>query len=82
MPSQAFTDVIQRVDRLDSEEQYVLLEYLTDTLMPAMDAGRPIIQLGGVLGDLDVPADSDPIAETLDELRRERAAHFDEEWPA
>jgi predicted DNA-binding antitoxin AbrB/MazE fold protein len=46
--------------------------------------GRKIIRLGGLFSaDLaGVPEDADPVADALAELRRERAAKFDEEWPA
>lgn len=45
--------------------------------------GRKIIRLGGLINaDLSgVPDDQDPVAEVLAELRRERARHFDEQWP-
>ena len=43
--------------------------------------GRRILRLGGVLAQQAMPvsADADPIAETLTELRRERATHFEAE---
>jgi predicted DNA-binding antitoxin AbrB/MazE fold protein len=46
--------------------------------------GRKIIRLGGLFSaDLaGIPEDEDPVADALAELRRERAAQFDEEWPA
>jgi len=45
--------------------------------------GRKIIRLAGLFqADLSgIPEDQDPVAEALAELRRERAKHFDEEWP-
>ena len=46
--------------------------------------GRKIIRLSGLFNaDLSgIPDDQDPVAEALAEFRRERARHFDEEWPA
>ncbi len=45
--------------------------------------GRKIIRLRGLFSaDLSgFPDDYDPVVETLSELRRERAKHFDEQWP-
>lgn len=45
--------------------------------------GRKIIRLSGLFNaDLSgVPDDQDPVAEALAEFRRERARHFDEQWP-
>ena len=45
--------------------------------------GRRLVRLGGILADYlpAIPEDEDPVAEVLAELRRERARHFDEEWP-
>jgi hypothetical protein len=45
--------------------------------------GRRLVRLSGLFSaDLsNVPDDEDPVAEALAELRRERAKHFDEEWP-
>jgi len=45
--------------------------------------GRKIIRLAGLFSANlnDVPEDEDPVADALAELRRERARHFDEEWP-
>ncbi|MGH9766490.1 MAG: hypothetical protein ACREAB_03570 [Blastocatellia bacterium] len=43
--------------------------------------GRSIIRLGGVWETYlpEIPEDSDPVREALDELRREQAAHFEAE---
>lgn len=43
--------------------------------------GRRIIRLGGILTEYEsnIPEDQDPIADALDELRRERAANSEEE---
>ena len=45
--------------------------------------GRTIIRLGGLFSAnlSDIPEDEDPVADALADLRRERATHFDEEWP-
>lgn len=45
--------------------------------------GRKIIRLSGLFNaDMSgIPDDQDPVAEALAELRRERARHFDEQWP-
>lgn len=45
--------------------------------------GRRLIDLGGIFSSYlpAIPEDEDPVAEVLAELRRERARHFDEEWP-
>jgi len=45
--------------------------------------GRRIIRLEGLFqADLsNIPDDQDPVADALEELRRERARHFDEQWP-
>ena len=45
--------------------------------------GRRLVRLSGLFSaDLsNIPDDEDPVADTLAELRRERAKHFDEEWP-
>lgn len=45
--------------------------------------GRRLIRLSGLFSaDLsNVPDDEDPVREALEELRRERAQHFDEQWP-
>ncbi len=45
--------------------------------------GRKIIELSGLFNaDLSgIPDDQDPVAEALAEFRRERARHFDEQWP-
>ena len=45
--------------------------------------GRRLIRLSGLFSaDMsNVPEDEDPVAEALAELRRERAKHFDEQWP-
>ena len=45
--------------------------------------GRRIINLDGLFqADLsNIPDDRDPVAEALEELRQERARHFDEQWP-
>ena len=45
--------------------------------------GRKLIRLSGLFSaDLsNVPDNEDPVREALDELRRERARHFDEQWP-
>lgn len=45
--------------------------------------GRRLVRLSGLFSaDLsNVPDDEDPVAEALAELRRERAKHFDEQWP-
>ena len=41
--------------------------------------GRKIIRLMGLFADRmpSIPGDQDPIAEALDELKRERVAHFE-----
>ena len=72
--------IIQDVQTLTDEEQHTLLEYLTNQVISKKKEARPIIQLGGVLGSLDVSADDDPITEALEELARERATSFDREW--
>ncbi len=77
MASQALADILQRVDGLTPAEQRLLLEYLIDNLTAPTPTKRSIIRLGGVLGALDIPPDQDPIADTLEELRRERAAQLD-----
>src|SRR5215208_2297644 len=43
--------------------------------------GRRVVRLMGLFEDRmrGIPDDQDPVAEALDELRRERAAHFDAE---
>lgn len=43
--------------------------------------GRRVIQLEGILASYlpDIPADEDPVADALAELKRERAKHFEEE---
>lgn len=43
--------------------------------------GRKIVRLGGILAEYasSIPEDEDPIADALDELRRERAANSEEE---
>ena len=43
--------------------------------------GRKLIRLEGILANYlpDIPDDEDPVAEALDELKRERAKHFEEE---
>ena len=45
--------------------------------------GRRVIRLGGLWEKYlpDIPDGEDWVADTLAELRRERAQHFDEEWP-
>lgn len=45
--------------------------------------GRRLVRLSGLFSaDLNnIPDDEDPMADALAELRRERAKHFDEEWP-
>jgi hypothetical protein len=45
--------------------------------------GRRLVRLSGLFSaDLsNVPDDEDPVADALVELRRERAKHFDEQWP-
>lgn len=50
------------------------------TVLP--DGGK-IIRLAGLFqADLSgILDDQDPVADALAELRRERARHFDEEWP-
>lgn len=43
--------------------------------------GRKIVRLGGILARFasNIPQDEDPVADALDELRRERAANSEEE---
>ena len=43
--------------------------------------GRRLIRLEGILANYwpDIPADEDPVADALEELKRERAKHFEEE---
>ena len=45
--------------------------------------GSTIINLGGLFEPLlaQTPDDADEWAKALAEVRRERARHFDEEWP-
>lgn len=75
--------VIQDVNELAPEEQRALLNYLTEKVGPLEATPRPVIRLRGVWQGLGlIPGDQDPIAEALDELRREREAHFEKEWPA
>lgn len=78
--SPTLTKVLQLVADLPAEEQQALLDYLVDTLPPTASPHQPI-QLGGSLGaPLDF-AESDPIADALEEVRRERTTHFEAEWP-
>ena len=72
-------NVIEQVEALTVEEQRALFEYLEELVAPRWAEGpRPVVQVQGVLGTLDVADNADPIAEALDELRHERAAHLDE----
>jgi len=73
-PSQSFQEELEIAPELAAE-----IERRT-TILPD---GRKIIRLSGLFNaDLSgIPDDQDPVAEALAELRRERARHFDEEWP-
>ncbi len=46
--------------------------------------GRQLIRVGGLFSaDLsNISDDEDPVRNALEDLRRERAQHFDEQWPA
>lgn len=77
--SPKLNEVLRLVADLPPDEQQALYEYLADTL-PLLD--RHPIQLAGTLGSpLDI-SEGDPIAEALEEVRRDRNSHFEAEWPA
>jgi hypothetical protein len=78
MATATLPDAIQVISELSIDDQKALYDYLHDTL--TTNGGGNIIQIGGTLG-VPIPEEAgDPIADALAELRRERAAHFDEEW--
>ena len=71
---------LAQADELEVDPEFAAELERRTTVLPD---GRRVIRLEGIWAKYlpDAPDDEDPIAEALAELRRERAKHFDEEWP-